>query len=149
MYIAKGGLDSAFSQFHISLNGGSLFYFTLWSLDVRPASYPSVLPSSVNNSFLQNNWVEFHQSSLDRSIPFQTCSKISTSSRKLVALSTKRKHSKILSKTSCQISKEFVGHPLPMLFKLFHCFKNMTARGRYQFFYVNIGETLLVFFYLK
>ena len=26
LYIAKGELDSAFQQFHISLNGGSMFF---------------------------------------------------------------------------------------------------------------------------
>ena len=79
----------------------------LWSSDVRPASYPSFLPSSANNSFLLNHWMESHQSSLGWSIPFQTCSKISTLCRNLVALSTsKRKHSKISSKTSGHISKE-------------------------------------------
>ena len=50
--------------------------------------------------------MESHQSSLGWSIPFQTCLKISTLCRNLVALSTKRKHSKILLKTSGQISKE-------------------------------------------
>ena len=34
------------------------------------------------------------------------------------------------------------GKPLQMLVKLIDCFKNMTARWRNQFFYVNIGETL-------
>ena len=103
LYIA----NVAFQQFHISLNWRSLFFsITLWSYDVHSASYASVLPSSVNNSFLLNHWVESHQYSLGWSIPFQTCSKISTLCRNLVALSSKRKHSKILSKTSGQISKE-------------------------------------------
>ena len=33
---------------------------------------------------------------------------------------------------------------LPMLFKLFDYFKNMTARWRNQFYYVNIGETFFL-----
>ena len=69
----------------------------------------------------------------------------------MVALSSKRKHSKILSKTSGQISKELGTNC--SWDTLYQCcsnyltiLKNMTARWRNQFFYVNIGET---FFFLS
>ena len=106
LYIAKGELDSAFPQFHISLNGGSIFLPHIVVIECPSWQLPIRRPSSVNNSFLLKHWVESHQSSLGCSIPFQTCSNISTLFRNLVALSTKRKHSKILSKTYGSISVE-------------------------------------------
>ena len=61
----------------------------------------------------------------------------------MVALSIKRKHSKILSKTSGQISKELgTNGPWDTLYQCcsnnLTILYNMTARWRCQFFYVNI-----------
>ena len=61
------------------------------------------------------------------------------------------KCSKILPKTSGQISKELgTNGPWDTLFyccfKLFDCYKNMTARWLNQLFYVKIGETLFIYF---
>ena len=50
VYIAKGGLDSAFPQFHISSDGGSLFLAHIVVIEclrrtsVHPGSHPSILP---------------------------------------------------------------------------------------------------------
>ena len=69
----------------------------------------------------------------------------------MVALSSKRTHSKILSKTSGQISKEIgTNGPCDTLYQCCSNYltilKNETAWWRNKFFYVNIGET---FFFLS
>ena len=113
-------------------------------MSVLPATHPSFRRPSITASSKTTGWNFTNLHWIDRS-PFKLVQRFQLRAESLLPCQPKGNTLKSC-KTSCQISKESVGHPLPMLFKLFHCFKNMTARGRYQFFYVNICETLLVFF---
>ena len=58
MYIAKGKLDSAFPQFHISLNSGSLFLNSRCGhkMTVMPATRPSFRRPSIIASSLTTGW---------------------------------------------------------------------------------------------